>query len=858
MEAKQWQQVEDLFHEALQLGVEERAAYLAQVCSDNDLLRHEVESLVLAFEQSFMEQPVLSLGMMVLSDAPAESLVGRSIGQYKILRLLGQGGMGAVYLAEDCKLERPVALKFFKNTLSDDGQAREQLKQEARAVAKFEHSNICAVYGIEEIDGYDFIVMQFVEGETLASLLGHGRLELDEVFNLGEQILSALSTAEARGIIHRDIKPQNILVTADRQVKVLDFGLAKFIQPKLESIGDAAGSDAPHELVVGTIAYMSPEQLRAEALDYRSDIFSFGIVLYEMTSGVHPFKRDDKEQTILAIKENEPPRLKSLSPQIPDELECLVNKCLEKDREQRYQTAEPPLLALRDLRADYELARSHPWKRRVLHQRKNLKYYALAACVLTVLLGALGVSTYLRMTRVHTLSVLSMANGGGDQSLEYLSDGLSKSLIDKLSRLSKLRVRSSAAVSLYNEQNIDPVQAGRQLNAEAVLVGTLVKEHDGLQLQARLLKTADGSQVWAKTFNVKAAQILSARDEIARDVISNMDVWLSDAERSLLTKRETDNPEAQRLYMMGQFYWKRRNEDNIDLAIKSYEEATEIDPTYAQAWAGLAESYIFKSTPVYGAELTEKMIPKALFAAQQAIKLDSMLSEAYTSLGILRFRYYWDWKDAEKQFRQAIELNPDYAPAHFWYSNLLMTLARNDEAIRESEINQRLDPFSPNATVNLGRAYYYARQYEKAIAYYREVLERKPDDNSALYMLALAYLQKRMYPEAIALLKPLYSVRPLTWAAPLGFAYGKAGQKAEALDVIKKLDELSQKRHVPPQEKAIIYIGLNDRDKAFDYLEEAYRERFSALIGVAVDPLFDDLHSDPRFDELVRRLNLTL
>jgi serine/threonine protein kinase/Flp pilus assembly protein TadD len=856
MEANHWQQVEDLFHEALQLGDKERAAYLAEACSDNDLLRREVESLVLAFEQSFIEQPALSLGMKVLSDTPAESLVGQTIGQYKISGLLGQGGMGAVYLAEDCKLERPVALKFFKNNFSDDAWAREQLQQEARAVAKFEHSNICAVYGIEEVEGYNFIVMQFIEGETLASLLGQGRLEFPQVFNLVEQILSALSAAQARSIIHRDIKPQNILVTTDRQVKVLDFGLAKFIHQKTESINDDEAPAEQQELVVGTIAYMSPEQLRAEALDYRSDIFSFGIVLYEMASGAHPFKREGREATALAIRESDPAPLKSLRPQTPDALDDIVRKCLEKDRERRYQTADELCLALQSLRSDYELAQTHPWKRRVLQQRKNFKYYALAAIILTILLVAVGVSAYFRANRVHTLAVLPVESPDADPDSEYLREGLTKSLIDKLSHLSKLHVQPSTAVSPYKGQNIDPLQAGRDLNVEAVLVGTLVKQGESLQLQTRLLKTSDGSRLWAESFNIKTTQILPTRDEITRNVISKLDVWLNSGEQELLTKRETDKPEAERRYMMGQFYWNRRNKENIEQAIKFYGAATDLDPMYAQAWAGLAESYIFKSTPAYGADLTGNIVPKALYAAQQAIKLDPMLSEAHTSLGVLFFRYDWNWKEAEEELRRAIELNPDYAPAHFWYSNLLMTLRRHDEAIRESEINQRLDPFSPGSTVNLGRAYYYARQYDKAIAYYKEVLAQKPDDTGALYMLALAYLQKGMYPEAIELLQPLYAANPLHWAAPLGFAYSKAGRRDEALGVIKKLDEISQKNHVPPQEKAIIYIGLNDKDKAFTYLEETYKEKFSALVGIAADPLFDDLRSDSRYAAFVGRLNL--
>lgn len=854
MDLNNWRQIEDLFHAALPLKPEERASYLAEACSGDEVLRRDVESLVMAFEHSFMEEPVLSLGIKVLTGEGAESLVGKSLGQYKILRSLGSGGMGEVYLAEDCRLERPVALKFLKDKFIDNERAKEELTKEARAVARFEHSNICAVYGIEEVDGYNFIVMQFIEGETLASLLSHGPLGLRQVLGFAEQIASALSDAHRRGIIHRDIKPQNIVVTDGGQIKVLDFGLAKSINQTLESTDGNSTPVAQSEAIVGTIAYMSPEQLRAEELDYRSDIFSFGTVLFEMIGGGNPFKRASLEETISAIKEEAPATFERLSAPLPDGLKRLAAKCLEKDRTRRYATAQELLLDLQALRQDYEQSLSHPWKRRLLRQRAYARYYYTALVALTILFIAVAALFYYKVTRVYRVAVLPFESQSAEA--EYVSEGLSKSIMDKLSGISRLHVSTPSTVSTYKGQKIDPVEVGRTLNVEAILLGTVARQGEVMQIQLRLLSTGDGGQLWGGTFNIKMAQILLARDEITRAVISNLGVWVPEGEEKLLTRHETENQEALRSYMQGQFYWNRRNEENLKIAIKYYEQATEHDPAFAQAWAGLADSYIFLPTPAYGSARTEEVIAKARYAAQQALKLDSMLCEAHTSLGVIKFKYDWDWQEAEKEFRQAIELNPDYAPAHYWYSNLLMVLRRNEEAIRESEINRRLEPFSTGSAINMGRAYYYARQYDRAAIYYNEVLAQKPGESNALYMLALVYLQKGMYAKVIEILQPLYATRPVYAAALLGYAYAKAGERDMAQGVIEKLDEISKTENVPAQEKAIIYMGLNEKEKAFDYLDEAYRERFSALISLPTDPLFDELHSHPRFTDFARRLNL--
>jgi serine/threonine protein kinase/TolB-like protein/Flp pilus assembly protein TadD len=862
MDTNDWQRIEEVFHEALELETAVRESYLAEACCGNESLRREVESLIMAFEResSFIEQPIVSLGMKVFCGGPSGALAGRSIGHYKVIRLLGKGGMGEVYLAQDHKLERLVALKFLGNRLLGDEWAKEHLVQEARAIARLENPNICGVYGMEEADGRNFIVMQYVEGETLASIMRQGPLMQERVLDLAKQIVGALSAAHERGIIHRDIKPQNIVVKPDDQVKVLDFGLAKLAQQKQ---GPVRAGDAPHHtaetgLVVGTVAYMSPEQARGDELDCRSDIFSCGIVLYEMLSGHSPFLRDTEEATIAAIIEEEPPPIDRHGPSISEDLERIVRRCLEKRSEQRYATTAQLLDELYDLEKRRDLRSKLLLQGPAPARRSPLIYYAAAFIFIACLL--IGADfLYYRFFAVHTLAVLPIINESGDPGADYIGTGLTQTLTDKLSYFQTLRVKPPALVGLYGKQGIDPIKAGRDLKVDAIFIGELTRQDGALLLRARIMNTADGSQSWERTFKVQESGLVTLQDEIARDVISSMYVTLMYDEAKLLVKHDTDNQEAFRLYMLGRYYWsKKRDRDTIRTAISFFERAIELDPLFAKAYAGMADSYVIMNSVAYGAEPSREAMVKARAAAKEAINLDNTLCEAHTSLGIVKLRYEWNWEDAEREFKQALALDPDYAPAHYWYANLLVVLNHPNQALTESEIAEDLDPFSPLNAMNHGRTLYYARRYDDAAGYFREMLKKSPDDTKALYMLGLVLLQKRMYQEGIETLQKLHSIDPLFADAPLGYAYGKVGRKAEALDILRELEELSRTRHVPPQEKVIIYIGLNDKDEAFRFLEEAYQERFAGLTNFTTEPLFDDLRSDPRFDDLARRIGLPL
>lgn len=852
-----WQRVEELFHATLQLGDAERADYLALQCAGDESLRRDVESLVAAFESesSFIEQPALSLGMKVLSDGPNGSLVGRSIGHYRIVRLLGKGGMGEVYLAEDSVLERPVALKFIAHHFIGDEWAREQLTKEARAVARLENLNICAVYGVEEMDSHNFIVMQYVEGETLASLLSRGLLGPERAIDLAEQIIGALSAAHTRGVIHRDVKPQNIMVTADDKVKVLDFGLAKFVQQQQQDAkgaGHATDQTSPFGFVVGTVAYMSPEQMRGDELDCRSDIFSFGIVLHEMLGGGNPFLRETDEGTITAIKASETTPLNGLPHGLPGGLERVARKCLAKERGLRYETAEQLLRDLRGVRGG--VAHSAAASRRRVH----LKRYAAAALALVLMLLAATGLVYMRLSKIHTLAVLPIANMSEDPAVEYLSAGLTRNLSDKFSYLPRLKLRLPSIVPPGVSDAEAIVKIGRELKADAVLSGQIVNQGDALRLRLSLLNTADASQTWDGTFNLDAANLLVLQDDITREVASRLGLWLIGDEKELLTKRQTDSEEALKVYMRGRHYWGlKRDRENIQTAISLFERAIDLDPSFAKAYTGLADCYALTANVLYGPIPTREAMDRARWNARQALELDDSLAEAHTSMGVIRLRFDWDWPEAEREFKRAIEIDPEYALARFWYSNLLVAQGRFNESVRESEAAREFDPYSSLADMNYGRALYYARRFDEAEAYFRKKIEERPDIPQFQHIMGYVLLQQGRLDEAIATFEKLPPARRLYAAAALGHAYGRAGRDEDALRMIRELDEFSKTEFVPPFEKALVYIGMGRRDEAFALLEESYELRTPNLAYLTSEPIYDDIRTDPRFADLVRRVNLT-
>lgn len=860
MESNQWQRIEELFHAASQLAAAERDVYLKRECAGDDVLLGEVESLIAASADSgpFIEQPALSLGMKVLSSNQNGSLVGQAIGHYQIVQLLGEGGMGKVYLAEDRTLERRVALKFLAPWLVDDAWAKDQLMKEARAVARLEDSNICAVYGLEEIGGYNFIVMQYVEGETLASLLSRGPISLDRSLDLGEQVVRALSAAHSSEIIHRDIKPQNIVVTPDGRAKVLDFGLARFVQqPGAELIGTSVDEKSHFGLIVGTIAYMSPEQTAGMPLDFRTDIFSFGIVLYQMLAGENPFLRKSKEDTLVAIQSHEPPPLNDLPTEVRGELPKIVSKCLEKDRTQRFQTTEELLDALRAQRKAIE--RPDPallLAQAVRRGQRRRRYLAAAAVMLVLLLAGAGYIRF-KLSAVYSLALLPIVNQSSDPKVSYLSEGLTRTLLDKLSYLPRLRVKAPTVVTPRTDEPPDILKFGRDLKVEAVLSGEVIKHGETVWLHLKMLRTADGAQLWDQEFNLTDADLFSLQNDITRRVTSSLGLWLIGSDRNLLTKQQTNNPEAHRDYMQGRYYFSlKRNRETIQTAVSYFDQAIALDPNFAKAYTGRSDCYALMTSVAYGPLPTDEALNKARYNARQAIEIDSSLAEAHTSMATIKLRYDWDWRQAEIEFRRAIELDPEYPHAHYGYTSLLAVLGRFEEAIKESEVARELDPYSTLAEMNYGRALYYGRRYDEAANWLQKLLEKDPVNKQFLHLTGLVQLQQGRNQEAILTLEKLYALDKLYAAGALGYAYGKEGRRDEALRTLDELERLKSDTPVPPHEKALIYIGLGLRDEAFRLLEESYQQHFPNLFSLTTDPIYHDLSDDPRFADLARRIGL--
>lgn len=851
MEAENWERIESLFHAAQPLAPEARDAYLEGACSGDTSLRAEVESLLAACNgrEHFMEEPAFDLGLMVLADGLTHSLAGRLIGPYKILEQLGRGGMGEVYLAEDTRLGRRVALKFLSAKLVDDNWAKRHLVKEAQSVAMLEHPNICAIHGIEEAEGYSFIVMQYVEGDTLAALIQKQIPDIPQAVSLAVQIVSAVAEAHAHSIIHRDIKPQNIVVTPAGQVKMLDFGLAKTVQLKhaAGAVTDDTSQVSQSGLVVGTVAYMSPEQLRAERLDFRSDIFSLGSVLYETVSGKKPFQRNSHAEVISAILTSQPAPLARADGDVPPALSRIIFKCLEKDKERRYQSASELLYELGCLQEG-----GVPPRRRWLHPGRR----AVAALLLFILLAAALLVVRIRPAKVRTLAVLPIVNASAVPGMEALSDGLTEDLINKLSHLSALRVKGFTAVSGYRGQQSDPLAVGRGLQVDSVLAGTVSRQGDSLVLQISLLDTADGTQLWGEKYSMRDDQILDLQDKISEGVASKLAPQAGEAERRLLAARPTQSHEALNEYYHGHNLWENRTKENIEEIRAHYERAIELDASYARPYAGLADYYMQLNTPAYGSMPSGEVLKRARYMARRAVELDETLPEAHTSLGLVNFKFEWKLPEAEQEFLRAIALMPDDAWPHFWYSQLLAVTGRPDAAITESRVASDLAPFSPVAKLGICRALYFARQYDSAADCSGQLIAEDQNNMIAQYILSYTYLKRGMYADAVSVLEKLYAKDKSLAAAPLGFAYGKMGRADKAQEILKELAELSKPDYSLSQERAIVYIGLGDNDKAFDWLERSYAERFTTLIFLTADPIYDDLRFDPRFAPLAQRLNL--
>ncbi|HEU4597697.1 MAG TPA: protein kinase, partial [Pyrinomonadaceae bacterium] len=858
-------------------------------------------------------------------EAGVSLLTPEVISHYRILRMLDRGGMGEVFLAEDTKLGRPLALKLLLSEFTRDPRRVGRFGQEARAASALNHPNIITIYEIGQAGDRHYIATEYVDGETLRRRVKRAPFGTVEALDVAAQIASALAAAHAKGIIHRDIKPENVMLRPDGYVKVLDFGLAKLLEksgrpPDTDQEAETMEMHAAHTnpgAVMGTAWYMSPEQARGLPLDARTDVWSLGCVLYEMLAGRPPFDGETASHVIVSIIEDEPEPLAECVPGLPAELERIVERALAKEREERYGSAGEMLEDLRRLRqrleaggaaragestvaglhtvareteptrdehstkavstADTSSASGRAARRstrdaRTARTREADAFIQPAAprrgpaksLVAAALVGlvAVALGAYVLLVRrnaprpIEAVAVLPFANVGGDPGAEWLSDGITESLINSLSPVAGLKVMSRNSVFRYKGRDVEPYKAGRELGVAAVLAGRVAQRGDGgLVVSVELIDTRDNTQMWGEQYTRPTSDVLVVQEEIARDIAARLRSRLRGGGEGDGPKHYTKDNEAYQDYLRGRYFWNKRSADGFRRAVQYFNRAIERDPSYALAYAGLADTYALMSD--YSIVPPREAMPKAKAAALRAIELDETLSEAHTSLAFVHMAFDWAWGEAESDFRRAIELNPNYATAHQWYASYLVQVGRSREALAEIRRAQELDPLSAIISANAGLYLYYARDYDAATEQLRKTLEVDEQFGVAHLYLGYVYLQQAgRADEAVAELQKAVKYMgedPETLSA-LGHAYAVAGRRAEAVAVLTQLRALRERGYVSPYFVAVVHAGLGDLDPAFAALEESYRDRHPGMILLKSDPRFDPLRKDARFSKLIRRI----
>src|ERR1051325_8069029 len=820
----------------------------------------------------------------------SEKLAANStISRYRITRKIGSGGMGEVYLAQDMRLNRKVALKVLPAEVVNNRNRLQRFEREAQAASALNHPNIITIHEIAVEGDTHFIATEFIEGETLRSRLRTSRVSIDETLNITIQIAAAVDAAHRSAIVHRDIKPENIMVREDGLVKVLDFGLAKSTENKPADVDTESPTRAQVTtqagMILGTAAYMSPEQARGKTVDARSDIWSLGVVLYEMLTGHLPFLGETVSDTIAAILKSEP---LLLDEHTPGELQRIVRKTLQKHDDERYQTVTDLLIDLKSLKNDLESAlalertvtrsrnaetkTSGEATRNTAHTVSSFEYASgqikkhkvgLAVGLAILLLSGIGFRYWFNSGRhspIESIAVMPFVNENGNADTDYLSDGMTELLISSLSQIPQLNVKESNTVFRYKGKNLDPRQVGTELRVQAVLTGRVMQHGDQLTLGLELVDAVTENVIWTEQYNRKQADLVLLQSDIARDVAKKLKAKLSAVAESRVTRRYTDNAEAYELYLKGRFFAGGKiTEEELKKSIHYYQQAIEKDPNYALAYVGMARSYLTLGH-VWGFLPPRETFPNGKAALMKALEIDETLGDAHTALADYYFSYEWNWLEAEQEFKRALALNPNDASAHGGYGGYFQAMQRFDEAIAERKRCRELDPLSPTATANVGYPYYFAHQYDQAIGYYRKALELDPDYSWSYLWIGQAHLGKGMYNEAIADINKAISLSEgnVRMKATLGYAYAATGNRAEAQKIIRELKEQSKQKYVSPYFVAGIYSGLGYKDQAFAWLVQACQECHPYLTPLKVEPVFDNLRSDPRFTELLRKVGLPL
>jgi len=741
-------------------------------------------------------------------------MIGQTVSHYKILEKLGEGGMGVVYKAQDLKLDRTVALKFLPTQFGSEEEQKKRFFQEAKAASALDHPNVCTIHEIDQTaEGQTFICMAYYEGEPLNKKLERGYLTLEEVLDFGLQIAQGLAKAHQIGIIHRDIKPGNIIITEEGLAKILDFGLAKLV---------GKSSVTTSQKVIGTTGYMSPEQLCGETVDQRTDIWSLGMVLYEMSAGQPPFSGESEQAIMYAILNDAPLPITNIRAGLFEEIDRMVRKCLEKKPSFRYQFVNDLIVDLRRLQKDKT--------------------------------PSVGVSA----APPKSIAVLPFDNISPDPENEYFSDGLTEEIITNLSKVRTLKVISRTSIMRYKGVKKPVKQIAGELGVQFILEGSVRKQGNDLRISAQLIDAAQDAHLWAERYRGTVEDIFDIQEKVAGEITGALKLHLTPSEEKDLKKRYTENTEAYQLYLQGRYFWNKRTEEGMKKGIAFFRQAIEKAPAYAPAYVGLADAHILLG--VYGYLPSIEVMPAARAAALTALEIDNTLAEAHASLAHVKMLYEWDWEGAEREFLQAIQLNPGYAPARLWYSLNLSSMGRLEEALAEIRHARELDPLSLIINTDVGLIHYFARRYDQAIEEYQKTLEIDRNFFVVRAALGLAYEQTGRYPEAIAELQQALTLSggSTLMVAALGHALAAAGRRGEAQEILKKLEETSKERYVSPYSVARIYAALGETDLAFDWLEQGYKQRSLFLIHapLKVDPAFDFLRSDPRFTELLKKVGL--
>ena len=852
--------------------------------------------LVIEIEYSASKQEAAQRIGIPLSADQIENRMKRSlkpenaISHYRILSELGAGGMGEVYLAEDTKLNRKVALKILPVDVAANEDRMRRFVHEAKATSLLNHPNIITIYEIDQVDSVYFIVSEFIDGQTLRERMRNEPLKLGQALDVFVQIAGALSAAHAAGIIHRDLKSDNIMLRSDGIVKVLDFGLAKLTERPSSKMVDP---DAPTRAVVktepgvvlGTAIYMSPEQARGLTLDGRTDIFSLGVVMYETMAGRLPFEGKTTTEVLAEIiSEHEPPPLARYCREVPVELERIVSKALRKDRDERYQTSKDLLLDLQSLKQGLEfekkLERSTFQNSETFTDRReqastigerptsdikrttsitalNRWNILIAAVLIAAVTGAYLYFGHTRRGAIESIAVLPLVNVSSNPDTEYLSDGISESLINSLSQLPGLKVIANASSLRYKGKEVDPQEIARTLGVEAILTGRVSQRSDNLLISVELIRAADKTQIWGEQYDRKGTDLLSVQREIAKEITSNLRLKLSGAEQGRVAKHYTENPEAYQLYLKGRFYWNKRTGDDAKKAVDYFQQAIEKDPNYAPAYSGLADAYQLLN--LFGDASPQEIFPKSKETAKRALELDDTLAEAHSSLASALFFYDRNFPEAQREYLRAIQLNPNYATAHHWYGvQYLAKTERFDEAIAELKKALELDPLSIVINSDLGNTYIQAHQYDQATEQLRKTIEMDQGFYFAHALLGTAYQMKGDFQDALAEYQKARQLNDDPFVlALLGQIYAASGRKDEALKILDQLKQLSKQRFVYAYGIALVYARLGDKDQAFQWLEKSLQDHEARINRLKVDPLFDSLRSDPRYGDLIHRIGLT-